>query len=174
MNGGVRIPLFIAIFFLFGSWATAQETQKLVDRITHPDRNRASDLQGKSFTGGNAFQKSSSASTQTFNYTERYSPQGFVTKSFSNATPYSTGKFSTHGANTAGQYEIPGISKKVDSKPVDTKVASASGKSYTASSVYQAREYRGRGMSQDLFDQRKRDSKPLTLDEVREILDKNK
>ena len=170
----VRIPLVIAMILLFSSWASAQETEQRIHRILNPDRNQASNLQSKSFSGGNAFQKSSSASSQTFNFTERYTPKGFVSKSYSNTTPYSTGKFSSHAANTKGQYEIPVITKKVDTKAVDTRAAPGSGKGYAAATGYDTREFRGRGKSQDIFDQQKKDAKPMTIDEVRELLDKNK
>ena len=170
----VRFLLVIPMLLLSGSLVTAQETEKRIQTILHPDRNAASGLGGKTFYGGSVFQPGSgSANGKSFNYTEHYSPQSFGTKSYSNSTPYSTEKFATHPGNIKNRYDIQGVEKKVETKTSPTKEAGGIDKNY-ASTNYSTRDFRERGKSQDSMDLKKQDTKPMTIDQVRELLDKNK
>ena len=170
----MRYLLIIPLILLAGSPVRAQETESRMQKIMHPDKNAASNLQDKSFYGGKTFnQTTSPAYTKNFYFTEHYSPKDYSTKSYYGVTPYSTGKFETHGANTKGNYEIPNASKKADSKTFETKESSSSGKSYSISG-YQTREFRDKGKSQALFDQQKKEEKPMTVDQVRDLLNKSK
>ena len=171
----MRFTWVILFILISGLLANAQETEKRIQSILHPDRNEASHFGGKTFYGGSLFQpKSGAANVKSYNYTERYSPQGFWTKSYTSSSSYSTGKFSSHQANTTSPYVMQGVGKKADTKTAPTKDAPGSDKSYTASTGYNTREFRDRGKSQDSLNLQKKDTKPMTIDQVREILDKNK
>lgn len=163
----------IPVILLLCSLAHAQETEARIQTILHPDKNASSNLQGKSFYGGKSFQQTGYAYTKDYYFTERYHPKDFTTKSWAGGTSYSTGQFSTHGANTKGEYEIPNAEKKADTPTAATKESSDSGKSYSIHD-YNTREYRGKGKSQDILDQKSKDQKPMSVDQVRELLNKNK
>ena len=169
--------MVITLLSLFCTLGAAQETESRIQKIMHPDRNEASSFGGKTFYGGSVFQSGAgSAHVKSFHYTENSSlSKSFDTKSFSGATPYSTGKFATHGANTKSPYELQGSDKKVDTKTSATKEAAYTGKNYTStSSYYGTREFRGRGKSQDSLDLQKKDTPAMSIDEVRAVLNKNK
>ena len=169
----MRHSFVIAVIFLSCAFARAQETEARIQKILHPETNSSSHLQDKSYYGGKSFQQTGAAYTKNFYYTEHYSPKDFSTRSYYGATPYSTGKFASHAANTKGEYEIPNAARKADTKTAETKESSDSRKDY-ATRDYNAREFRGRGKSQDILDQQKKDQKPMTVDQVREMLNKNK
>ncbi|MEI8342368.1 MAG: hypothetical protein WCH43_12650 [Verrucomicrobiota bacterium] len=173
----MRHSFVILVILLFCSLAGAQETDARMQTILHPDKNAPSTLQNKSFYGGKSFHSSSPAYTKNFYFTEQYSPKGFTTASYSHSsiTPYATRDYSTTSANTKGRYEIPNATKKaVDNKTADTKESSDSNKGYSTREYTNTREYRERGKSQDSFDLKKKDEKPMTVDQVRELLNKNK
>jgi hypothetical protein len=169
----VRYSILIAVILLSGTVARAQETEARIQKILHPDTNSTSHLTEKSYYGGKSFQQTGPAYTKNFYYTEHYSPKEFTTRSYYGATPYSTGKFATHAANTKGEYEIPNAAKKADTKTAETKESSDSRKGYSTRD-YSTREYRDRGKSQEILDLQKKDLKPMSIDQVREMLNKNK
>ena len=170
----VRFWLMIPAIVLLVSYACAQETEARIQKIMNPDRNSTSYLQDKSFYGGKSFQQTGQAYTKDFHYTGHYAPKDYSTRSWFGASSYSaTGKFKTGEANTKGNYEIPNTTKKVGSKTAGTKESSYSGKSF-AIHDYETREYRAKGKSQAILDQEKKDQKAMSVDQVRELLNKNK
>ena len=164
------LPVLAAILFSC-SLACAQETEARINHILNPDKNASSNFQDKSFNGGGSFRQTGAANSKSYYVAEHYSPKDYSTKSFAGSTPYSTGKFAAHDANTKGKYEVPNANKKADAKTAATKDSSDSGKSYS-SGAYNTREYRGQGKSQKVLDQKQKDQKPMTVDQVRELLNK--
>jgi hypothetical protein len=132
-------------------------------------------FQGKSFLGNQSFQGTAPAYVKDY-----YVPQPFLTRDFSTGSFQTKGfrtgdfKFATGPANTSGRYLIPNAGKNVDTKTVDAKDARESGKNYDTRD-YVTRDYRVRGKSQDIFDNRENAThKSMTIEEVRELLNKNK
>jgi hypothetical protein len=172
----VRYAALFALLLLIGSPARAQETQARIESILNPDKNAASSLQGKSYYGGKSFTTSNSAPVKPYYISEHYSSKEYaMSKSYSGANSFWMGnsKFGTPQAYTKSQYEIPNAGKKADTKTAEVKTASDSGKSY-ASNNYETREFRGQGKSQKILDQQNADHKPMSIDEVRALLNKNK
>jgi hypothetical protein len=173
----VRFSPVIPVIFLCCAVARAQDMSPRWNSIVNPDKDPTTSMQKKTYYGGKSFQQTGPAYTKDFYYTEHYSPKSFSTRSYYGATPYSTGKFATNGANTKGEYEIPNAAKKADTKTAETKESSDSRKLY-ATRDYTTREYRG-SEAQHLKTSLKGEPevgslKPMTVDQVRDLLNKNK
>jgi len=174
-NGsGVRHLLLISLVLLFCCLAAhAQETEKRMNEILHPDKNSTSFYQNKSFFGGKSYQASNSACVKEFQFNETFSMKSYSTNSYA-SSPFWAGntKFGTSSANTKGRFEIPNITKSVDTKTEATKTSPYSDKTF-ASRDYETSQFRGVGKSQKALDQQSAGKKPMTVDQVREMLNKN-
>lgn len=172
MHHAVLFLLLLAVCPL----ARAQETEARIQKILNPDKNSASNLQGKAYYGGKSFQDAGTAPVmKSFYISQRYSAKAYSPMAYSNVSSFWAGntKFGTAKANTKGLYEIPNAGKKADTKTMEVKTASDSGKSYAAN-TYETQPFRGTGKSQKILDQQNADRKAMSIDEVRDLLNKNK
>ena len=179
MTNGVRAGLIFTALLLLGSLAGAQvQEKKLSDRIMRPDMTLAYPVQGKAFYDGKTFQSSGSPDTRAFAFS-----RAFVSKDFSTKTFYGAGswggnfKFSTTQANTKGNYEVPNAGTKVDTKTQDVHNASETRRE-SPTRTYATREYRGpeaKKLKTELKSEPEvGNMKQMTIDDVRDLLNKNK
>jgi len=143
-----------------------------MDRLLRPDMKMQNPAQSKHFTaGGNQVDKQ--AVTPTFHYQEKSNTRAFHGTREIGATNFSTGHF----RNGDG---IAYVSKNARF----TKTASVGSKSFTGASgamendramttpnFTNTRTFLDKGKSQKALSQQ---SKPLTIEQVRELLNKNK
>jgi hypothetical protein len=152
----------------------AQEQEgKLVDRILKPNMSLVNSAQNKQFrtAGASAVKRAPSKSFQTENK--------LLTKSFPAERAFSAGQFAARpfqaGDATANistrsvltKTEIVYVASAADS----TRVAPESGNSLAATPFAGVRPFTGRGKSQKALSAR---DTPLTIEQVRELLNKNK
>jgi len=154
--------------------AQDQET-KLVNRILRPNMELGNSAQNKTFafSGNKSFQSSGSAYVKDFYFTERFSSHDFVTKNFQTKN-YRAGDFKTDSFSQATKTNSA-VEKNYATKAVEVKNARENGKDYTAGSreYASAREFLDRGKSQKKLDQ-ENNKGPKTIDDVRDLLNKNK
>lgn len=135
--------------------------------------------QNKSFVSGSVFGGPREANVKSFYFAEHYNPKAFLTRPFYAVKNSWSGdfKFNTSQANLDSRSLIPNAAKAVETKTSATKTAGESGKT-SATQSYNTREYRGRE-AQNLKTLVKKQPdegtlEPMTMDQVRELLNKNK
>ena len=155
--------------------ASAQDQEKkLVDRLLKPDMTLQNDAQNKKFIGDGSASINKRANVGTF-----YVRQKPRSKNFSGTRDFSTTQFYSQtyrGGRTA--YETSSQQKLANSKaPYATQTASGvrdapqSGKKVASRAYAGNRPFLDQGKSQKSLN---RQNEPLTIEQVRELLNKNK
>jgi hypothetical protein len=155
--------------------ASAQDQEKkLVDRLLKPDMALENDAQNKKFTGDGSASINKRASVGTF-----YLHQKPRSKNFSGTRDFSTTQFYSktyHGGRSA--YEVSSHQPMANSRPVyanqtarGVRDAPQSGKKVASRGYAGSRPFLDEGKSQKSLN---RQNAPLTIDQVRELLNKNK
>jgi hypothetical protein len=166
------LPLFGLLALLSNAHGQDQES-KLVDRLLKPNTSLQSTEQNKKFKFAKAV-ASKPANVGTF-----YVNQKPSVKTFSATRDFSSSKFSSRSFNN-GLDKDPLSAGRTDSKSQRTYVtwrASAAGVPHDADKTDQARGFAGtspfleKGKSQKSFDHK---NPPMTIEQVRELLNKNK
>jgi hypothetical protein len=165
----VRFGLLILTFFVVALPLRGQEQErKLVDRLLSPDARLANADQNKKFLSS-AESPTRQAATKSFFVPEKNLSKNFVAADHSaSATSFRTGNYSTKGAS------IPALraTKAFQTKTAEPASAGAySTKQYGTRNFAGNRPFLAQGKSQKSLHAQDR---PLTIDEVRELLNKNK
>jgi len=170
----VRSLLALGVIFLSVTVASAQEQEKkLLDRVLKPDMSLQNDAQAKQFVAGGAT-ITKKAPTKSFFLPERKPEKGFW-----NTTRVSAKEFPTESSRDARtQADLRTRSKlaKVD-VPYSTAGYGGVREAVDARKSAQVSDYAGnrafiaRGKSQEAL---RAQDRPLTIEQVRELLNKNK
>ena len=146
-------------------------------------------FQNKAFLQASPYYGGRSAYINNFYFIDKVRTKDFLSRSFYGADPYWAGNFqySTANARTSGRNVLVNSTTIVDTKTKETKADRESGKESSARAYPFNREFLGRGRSQDRFDKEGEkalygtvplglggDLHPMTIDEVRALLNKNK
>jgi hypothetical protein len=150
-----------------------QQERKLEERIMKPDMSLQNDAQNKNFTADKTSVKKR-ARVSTF-----YVQQGSRTKNYSGTRNYSAREFnagSFHNENEA-------VARNLSAKQAETSTYSATSRTQNGHPVHDhdkaqpGRDYAGnrpyleKGKSQKFLNRKNR---PMTIDEVRDLLNKNR
>jgi hypothetical protein len=165
----VRWHLFILAFSVLALPVHAQEQErKLVDRLLSPDTKLANSDQNKKFSGG-VESPTRSAATKSFSVPEKNLAKNFVAADRSaSATSFRTHGYSTNPAS------LPTLQP---AKSYQTKRAGGISAGAYSTKHYATRDFAGnrpflaQGKSQKSLHAH---DQPLTIDEVRQLLNKNK
>src|SRR5437867_2123611 len=159
----------VAYIFLVAAMATnAQEQErKLVDRLLTPNTKLANSDQNKKFTGG-LETPTRSAATKSFYVSEKNLSKTFVTDRNAPTTSFRTRNYSTQAATVPTLQPMRGYQTKKGSEPSPSTYST---KKYATRDFAVNRPFLGQGKSQKSLHAQDR---PLTIDEVRELLNKNK
>ena len=156
------------------SAASAQEQEgKLVDRILKPNMSLVNSAQNKQFDAA-GISVAKQAPSKSF-----YTPDKSLAKSFPAEPAFSPRQFAARhfraGDTTAHVSTRSQLMKtgqvKVASAACGTRVAPENGSSLPVAPFAGNRPFLGRGKSQEALSAR---DKPLTIEQVRELLNKNK
>ncbi len=169
----MRPLLFLALFSLVATTLRAQQQeQKLLDRVLKPNTTLQSNEQGKKFeAAGDVLTKS--ARTKPFfisrrSWEKRYGGvQEFPVKEFGTAQS----RFATREANTSSRNRLPKVNEPYATAAFVTRAAPDAGKQNATRPYAGNQQAHFVGKSQKALDQQPH---PLTIDEVRELLNKNK
>lgn len=138
-----------------------------------PDMTLNAREQSKSFGGGKGFNNDAKANVKDFYFTQRFSAKGFETKEFRSKN-YWAGDFKFQTNEAAFIKEDSADKKRYETKSAEVKDARESGKTYNSSREFvNVREAHEDGKSQALLDA-EHNKGPKTIDDVRELLNKNK
>jgi hypothetical protein len=164
----VRVAFFTFAFLALATAGYAQEQErKLVDRLLSPDTKLSNSDQNKKFNGGTEA-PTRSASTKTFYVSEKKLTKSFVADRQAPTSSFSTGSYTTKSATVPASPPMKGFETK---KARDVSTNAYSKKKYATRDFAGNRPFLGQGKSQKALHAQDR---PLTIDEVRELLNKNK
>ena len=150
------------------------QEKKLVDRLLKPDMTLQNDAQNKKFVGDGLVSVNKRANVGTF-----FVHQKSNSKSFSGARDFSTTQFYSqtyHGKRTA--YEVSSQQSVANSKAAyanqtanGVRSASQSGKKVASREYAGTRPFLVQGTRQKSLNKQ---NEPLSIEQVRELLNKNK
>jgi hypothetical protein len=164
--------ILICAFIAFANARAQDQERKLIDRLLNPDMSLANPAQSKKFTTDRK------AAERPANVGTFYVEQKPATRTYPGPREFGTSQFRPRAfagqktANTASRTEI----QKAATSP-STPRARGVRETHDARKVAASRNYAGerpflgRGKSQKSLD---RQNRPMTVDDVRELLNKNK
>ena len=169
----MRALLFSAVLAATIVSARAQQQeQKLLDRLLKPDTSLESNLQKKQFTAGGATLEKK-ARTKSFFVRDRRAEKQFVTGNF-RTKPFGTNesRYQRQEANIASRTAIAKLDTPYPAPGYGgVRVDRESDQAVEVSNYRDTRPFLVKGKSQKSLSAQDR---PLTIDEVRELLNKNK
>lgn len=180
----VRFSILFLFALVTGDSVIAQEQEKRLEQrlLGKPDLGKVFDSRQGSTFGRQSF-ATGTARVRDFYFTQKFAPKDYDTRAYggTKGSWFGDFKFSTREAGTKGNYEIPNAAKKADTKTLPVSDARENSKTMaTAAYAKRDRPYLGPeanrvhrpipggqvGWSGDL--------RPMTIDDVRELLNKNK
>lgn len=169
----MRTTLAAAILLATAAMGNAQEQEKkLIDRLLKPDMALQNNAQGKEFTAGGAI-STKKAAPKSFYITSR-SPE----KQYTNVRKVGVKEFRTREsglarrqANVVSQKEIAKVDAPYSTSAYAIRGAPGAEKVVEVSDYSGTRPFLVHGKSQKALSAQ---DHPLTIDEVRELLNKNK
>ena len=142
-------------------------------RILNPTLNPATDLQGKTFYGGadKGF-STSSENVKTFHWTDLFRLKTYTGDKKFAAKDYWTGNYEkgTKSARTEGNYAIPNVAKQTEVKTNPVKEAREANRTQETKDYDKNRPFLVPGKAQKALDSEQEAQKPLTVDDVRKLL----
>jgi hypothetical protein len=164
----MRLSLLGLAFLALATVSFAQEQErKLVDRLLSPNTKLANPDQNKKFAGG-VDAPARSATTKSFYVSERNLSKTFVADRIAPTTSFRAHNYSTQAATVPTSPPIRTYQTKQDR---NISRSAYSTKKYATRNFAGNRPFLGQGKSQKALHAQDR---PLTIDEVRELLNKNK
>ena len=165
----MRLSLLVLAFLVLATASYGQEQErKLVDRLLSPNTKLANPDQNKKFAGG-LEASTRSAATKSFYVSEKNLSKTFVADRSASTTSFRTRNYSTQAATVP---TLPRTRSYQTKQTRDISSPSAySTKKYATRDFGSNRPFLGQGKSQKALHAQDR---PLTIDEVRELLNKNK
>ena len=187
-------PRVLAYFCLFSCVAFAayaqEQEEDIAKRLQTRNANLAPTLfQNKTYITESKFNGTRSANVSTFYYIDHVRTKEFSTHPLYGVNKYWFGdsKYDTKAADLSSRNAIPNASKVFETKASETKTARESNKESATRTYADTHEYRRRGASQDRLDREgpdafkgpvplglQGDMHQLTIDEVRDLLNKSK
>jgi len=164
----MRLSLFVLAFLALATASFAQEQErKLVDRLLEPNTKLANLDQNKKFAGG-LETPARSAATKSFYVSEKNLSKTFVADRSAPTTSFRTRNYSTQAATVPA---LPPLQNYQTKQARHISPSAYSTKKYATRDFAGNRPFLGQGKSQKALQAQDR---PLTIDEVRELLNKNK
>jgi hypothetical protein len=169
----VRVFFALCLCLAAASSALGQDQEnKLVDRLLRPNKDMKNDAQDKKFIADSrsvdkkatvsTFYVQPKAKTKWFSWTPSYSTSEHSTQSFNGA----------HVANVSSQRVIPNAQQNYSTTTAtNVRTAHDAGKKTRTGDFAGNRPFLDEGKSQKTLSKQNR---PMTIDEVRELLNKNK
>jgi hypothetical protein len=169
----VRTILATAIILATVAVSYAQEQEKkLLDRLLKPDTTLQNSAQGKEFTAEGTI-STKKAATKSFYVTSRSPEKRYTNVQTTNVKEFPTrdAQIGDRKANTASRTMLVGTEDPYPTAAYATRGSPDSTKLVEVSDYTGVRPFLVRGKSQKSLSAPRR---PMTIDEVRELLNKNK
>jgi hypothetical protein len=167
----VRFWLVIAVSLIVVVSADGQSQERtLVDRLLKPDMTLQNTQQNQKFSQS-AVTRTQAATTKAFYVREKKLAQNFVIDRRVATTSYLTSNFTTGQVHSV-EWQPKSRTYGIRTAPSASKPAYGS-KNIPTQQNASSRPFKGQGKSQKSLDAQSQ-HRPLTIDEVRELLNKNK
>jgi hypothetical protein len=165
--------LVICFVALSRSLHGQQQNRKLIDRLLEPDLSLMNPAQDKEFSGTRPALAEKQFAPKTFNTGEQKSAKTFVAKKHFPAKSVATKEFpvTEASANLRANVELVDASRYQLKQSNLVRLSSEAEKSVRLREYPDTRPFLAKGTRQEILSQQDR---PLTIDEVRELLNKNK
>ena len=171
----MRIALAVCAFVTAGVCCVQAQDQekKLVDRLLKPDMTLQNDSQNKKFVGDGSVSINKRANVGTFFIHQKSHSKSFETRDFSTSQFYSRTYQSKRGAYEVSSQQSLAKSKAPYANQTAHGVhdASQSGKKVASRAYGGNRPFLDQGTNQKALNKK---NEPLTIEQVRELLNKNK
>lgn len=164
---GVRFGIAIALCLIAATAQAQEQERKLVDRLLEPNTKLENSEQNKQFTGAGAV-TAKSASTRSFYVLNTKLTKTFAGTREAKTRSYSTDQFATQPANLPAPPRTRTFAT-ADARGIST--AREQSRKYGARQFAGSRPFVEQGKSQKALHQQ---DHPLSIDDVRELLNKNK
>jgi hypothetical protein len=166
--------MLLAVVPLSGAQEARPENESEgMKRILHPSLNPATSLQDMSFYGGadKGF-STKSGNVKSFQWIDLFRLKSFAGSKKYGAKDYWTGDYEAGGkkARTQGNYSIPNAETKAEVKTNPVKEDRDAGKTQETRDYDKNRPYLVPGKAQKALDSEQEAQKPLTVDDVRKLL----
>jgi hypothetical protein len=164
--------LLFCLIVLAGPLRAQEQEGKLVDRLLKPDLSLANSAQDKKFSGTDATSANKEFVATSFHSGKERSAKPFAGIRDFFAKAFGTRKFSRAeaAANTKASADAARVGV-FETKPSSLTRPAPEAKKSARTRVYaDQRPFRGKGTRQEILNQQ---GHPLTIDEVRELLNKN-
>jgi hypothetical protein len=165
--------LLCTVFFCATNLHAQHQESTLVDRLLRPNMELQNDAQSKKYAAANSAGVERRGTVGTF-----YLQPNRSEKSFAGTADYSTREFSSHSFNsgtgtvaTAQNRSASKSASDVNSSVHDIRPAYDAQNAVAGRNYAEQRPFTEKGKSQKSLD---RQNSPLTIDQVRELLNKNK
>lgn len=172
---GVRTSFALWTLLIAGLCCVHAQDQekKLVDRLLKPDMALQNDAQNKKFIGDGSASMNKRANVGTFFFHQKSHAKSFGTRDFSTTQFYSQTYHSNRSAYEVSSDQALANSKAAYANQTVRGVgnASQSGKKVSSRAYAGNRPFLGQGTNQKSLN---RKNEPLTIEQVRELLNKNK
>jgi hypothetical protein len=169
----VRIVLFFLWLTVWAGAVRAQEQEnKMVDRLLKPDMTLANPAQNKQFNGTGTTSVDKKFVAKSFYSGNEANTKAFTGERDFSAKGYETGKSARTEkvANASG--EPTGTNKKFSTGQSSlVRTAPENGKAANTRDYPENRPFLGKGTRQEILSKQ---NQPLTIDEIRELLNKSK
>ena len=170
-----RLLVFWALCTTASCYVNAQDQEKkLIDRLLKPDMALQNDAQNKKFVGNGSVPINKRANIGSFYLHQKPRSKSFsATRDFSTTQFYSQTYHGGRAAHEASSQQTVGNSKAAyaDQTAGGVRSASQSGKKVGSRAYAGNRPFLDEGKSQKSLN---RHNDPLTIEQVRELLNKNK
>jgi hypothetical protein len=164
----------ILLLALLCSVRAQDQEKKLVDRLLKPDMTLQNDAQNKKFTGDGSVSINKRANVGTFYIHQKPSSKSFLgARDFSTSQFYSQTYHSGHNAYATSSQQTFGKAKAPYANQTARDIGSApqSGKKVASRAYAGTRPFLDQGKSQKSLSKK---NEPMTIEQVRELLNKNK
>lgn len=170
----MRLPAFVFLLASSSAVFAQEKSDERMARILKPNLNSTSYITDKTFYSGKGSEFfSKSAASKPFYINKLFSSKAFDAKSYKNFGNYWTGEYlDTKKAETKGKYVVANTTKKVEAKDVPVKESKEAGKTQPVRDFSYNHQVIFPGKSQKVLDQQHQGKEPLTVDQVRELLNK--
>jgi hypothetical protein len=172
---GVRTSFAVWLLLIVGlRCVNAQDQEKkMVDRLLKPDMTLQNDAQNKKFVGDGSASINKRANVGTFFIHQKPNSKSFATRDFSTSQFYSQTYHSKRSAYEVSSQKTLANSKAAYANQAARGVhdASQSGKKVASRAYGGNRPFLDQGTNQKSLNKK---SEPLTIEQVRELLNKNK
>lgn len=163
---------------IFAASVQAQEQdQRMMDRILNPNREKANDMSGKAFEG-REFSGKTFSTGDGYTGVKAAPSKEFNTRKFLGIkNPWFGKKVHETGATSQGIYRYLMGDRSYATRDVPVKSAAGMDREAAVNDrtgVASSREYLARGKAQGSIDQQYPSTGPLSIDEVRDLLNRNR